>query len=453
MLRWTKKMPVGNGKWVKYNDTNIFIESENDFNMLTFDLEDSSDTWYYFLTPLITMQEEFLNKDFCFSCYIRVEDWSKFTGTLSFSVFGHFNSSSTYRNAYHSYQLTKDKLHSNITLIPNDTTNNTWIKLELKFNLTEDFFTNRGADNSESDSVVKNPLTYDSIGIGFFMQKTGKIQIKKPKLELGKVATDWSASPYDVDYSGIDGVNLITDAALKYTISASDSGGKGYKVIATGLSSKTNYTLSWKNISRTKDTLKGSYKIFREGSTKDVLSGSFKYNTENFEKTLYWQRENDYSGSYELRLYCYDSTATNSSVPSGEKFTFTELKFEQGDHATGFTMSPVQVNDLINSLITNSTLLTTVEENGVNLYKITLPNGSQVTFPTPEDLASYIESIANSATTDIRDGMATFNGYNLATVRSELNVIQNSIRIDATAATPNITISAKSYSDDLQLVL
>jgi hypothetical protein len=52
----------------------------------------------------------------------------------------------------------------------------------------------------------------------FYSTRNGKCKIKKPKLELGNIPTGWSASPYDVDYKTLLGMNLLEEVSLVRTI-------------------------------------------------------------------------------------------------------------------------------------------------------------------------------------------------------------------------------------------
>lgn len=127
-----------------------------------------------------------LNQTFTLSFDLKVDDWSKWDiqAPLILEYYNANNARIYYHDTYLSDSFVK---------IKGDKKNGEWVKVVL---------TKKGdlsymhMNPTVSDCTLKDVNLF---GIRFTLFKNGSIHIRKPKLEIGTISTDWTPAPEDVD--------------------------------------------------------------------------------------------------------------------------------------------------------------------------------------------------------------------------------------------------------------
>lgn len=125
-----------------------------------------------------------LNQNFTLSFDLKVDDWSKWD-IQSPVILGYYNANNA-RIYYHDTYLS-----DSFVKIKGDKKNGEWVKVVLtkKGDLSN--------MNIDVDNVTLNDVKF--FGVRFALFKNGSIHIRKPKLEIGTISTDWTPAPEDVD--------------------------------------------------------------------------------------------------------------------------------------------------------------------------------------------------------------------------------------------------------------
>lgn len=125
-----------------------------------------------------------LNQNFTLSFDLKVDDWSKWD--IPSSVILEYYNANNARIYYHDTYLS-----DSFVKIKGDKKNGEWVKVVLtkKGDLSN---MNIGVDN-----VTLNDVKF--FGVRFALFKNGSIHIRKPKLEIGTISTDWTPAPEDID--------------------------------------------------------------------------------------------------------------------------------------------------------------------------------------------------------------------------------------------------------------
>lgn len=125
-----------------------------------------------------------LNQTFTLSFDLKVDDWSKWD--IPSPVILEYYNANNARIYYHDTYLS-----DSFVKIKGDKKNGEWVKVVL---------TKKG-DLSNMNICVDNVTLNDVkfFGVRFALFKNGSIHIRKPKLEIGTISTDWTPAPEDVD--------------------------------------------------------------------------------------------------------------------------------------------------------------------------------------------------------------------------------------------------------------
>lgn len=125
-----------------------------------------------------------LNQNFTLSFDLKVDDWSKWD--IPSPVILEYYNANNARIYFHDTYLS-----DSFVKIKGDKKNGEWVKVVL---------TKKG-DSSNMyicvDNVTLNDVKF--FGVRFALFKNGSIHIRKPKLEIGTISTDWTPAPEDVD--------------------------------------------------------------------------------------------------------------------------------------------------------------------------------------------------------------------------------------------------------------
>lgn len=370
LLRWTKELPVESGKWSREgsgSSSKISITTDTDeFSILTFNVDGTGDsnTWYGFHSPKIAFSEDFLNKTFCFSCLYKKEDISEISGLVSVQC---HTSLAASRKGWKDFGLKKKYFM--------EEKDNTWVKLFFNFEIKEDFF-----KTSSGTTVDINTITH--LSIGFWARgNSKKFSIKKPKLELGTQSTDWSANPYDIDFSDIGGTNLAkVNNSYTFILKAEDK----RVLIGDNLLKNTPYTISWQNSSASSgsDIDEFYWEVCSTQNSSTILeSGTFKIGINSFEYCFNPKNE-------ESVLFFYSKKNNNTDFSANTYITLEKLKLEKGTTSTSFMMTPEQINAMAQSLaeISSNNLAN-------DIYKLPIIEGSQsdtISFTTADEWIAFI---------------------------------------------------------------
>lgn len=387
LLRWTKDLPIENGKWTRTKDSDsyLMVEKDGDFSVLKYFVTDTS-TWKNFKSPRAPLEPEYIGKKLCFSCFVYSDDWSTMSSSFHLGISAYKSYNSIGRDAYKNVGIFNNKGESNSNLIQYEGVweNKKWIKIWTIFSFSDligtDFDTNEDGvkdEQDKADPVFPHP-DYKYYSFDLFLKDKGQLKIKKPKLELGNVPTAWSASPYDIDYTNIAGTNLIDDAKPVLTFSNS------YRLNSSLFSKDNLYTLSWSQVSYSGNKPTLTWKI----NNSSTNTGSFSL-INNFQYTFPKQNTDWY-----LTL----------TVSEGE-ITFNELKIEKGTIATGYKITVEQANAIAEEQARNAALaeaeaaknaaISSAEEalkyQVEELYKIPTIGGGYEAFSTKEAFIAAIQ--------------------------------------------------------------
>lgn len=214
LLKYSKLFLLDNNdKWFKSNTTMLSVlddeEDSTEEKNLGFQVsgigEAAENPWYNFKSPKFRLKREYINKDFCFSCYVFLEektDENPITpldeNGFSFLVSAYDSYETTVRGAYQTFA--KIYLNSPGSAITNETWGTgKWIKIYKVFNLNDSFFTH--TENGTNEPTKLEDCSY--LNITFALTKNGYLKIKLPKLELGNVPSAWTPAPNDIFYSEV----------------------------------------------------------------------------------------------------------------------------------------------------------------------------------------------------------------------------------------------------------
>lgn len=431
LLKWSKEMPVETNKWQysgSFSDVLTTVDSDN-FSILNFNLTGtgSSSTWYGFHSPKISFTEDYLDKTFCFSCLIKADDINAIAGCIAVQCFESFSADRKGRKDFYFSNLFFDKKESN-----------TWVKMYFTFKIDSKFF----LDFSNATVDIN---TVKFFGIGFWVTgNSKKILFKKPKLELGNVASAWSASPYDIDYYNINGANLVSEAKLEYLVSGTDNNGLGYRVISTSLEANTFYTLSWEKISTQNNSVNFTYQLNNNNTVIDTKNLS----TSLTDYSITFQTGN--SSNYKVLLYAGEK----GKISSSELLSFHKLKLEKGQISSPYTLTNEQLQDLLEKVkgdaqsyadsINKDLTLTT--ENGIPT--ITNVDGSKIQFTSYSDFNNYITNTLEPKFEEMGKGIAGIRDTDLVSINGVLNEYKKQIQLhNENNQDPYIEIFAGFYEN------
>lgn len=434
LLRWTKKMPLEVGKWQKISDTKeIALGEDGDFATLDFNLlEHEEDVWYGFKTPLIKKEEEYIDKDFCLSCYVWAEDWSEanFGGRIRFTLYGLTDVLTENPNVFANFNLTNitgmDVTETGDQFLETVQTqkkvDSSWVQVFVPFTLNKELF-NLASDSSELQDIK-------FLGIKIAKRNgLGNVRVKKLKLEQGNIPTSWSANSYDLTYYDINGTNLLINPSLNYVIKGTDNEDKGYRVLAENLKGKTFYSVSWESIEVELDSLNFTYEIISS-------AGEIIEKIETVSKTNYsFSFETGEDPSYEIRFYAGDKTSEGKTINPKEILTFHQLKVEEGKNATPYTLTNNQIQDLLTQVKVDSqnyadSINKDVKvgyENGIPV--IITADGQRITFVDYDDFENYLTEELNPKIEALESGILEIKDTDLVALNDGLAEYKKQIQL------------------------
>lgn len=421
LLRWSKEMPVETNKWSQ----NGAATKEKDGEFGVFKLSSAASSIY---APMIPFKEEMINNHLTFSCYLKVADWSKFGGvTFVFCINENFVYNGTIRQTSGEVYLGGSGFghpskHGKATI---ERVNNKWCKFTWTFKVVDGHPNNGGFfEYPSSGAISVNQAKYCTIGIIETGSDPGSgIQVKKMKLEYGNVSTEWSTSPYDINYYDINGANLISEAKLEYLVQGTDNS-SGYRIVSVALDPNTFYTLSWEKISAKNNCANFTYQINNGNTvieTKNLSTSLTNY-------SITFQTGN--SSSYKVLLYA----GVKGSIDSTEILSFHKLKLEKGQVSSPYTLTNEQLQDLLEKVknesqsyadsINKNLVLTT--ENGIPT--ITNLDGSKIQFTSYTDFQKYINDL-DPKFRNLEKGIAGIIDTDLMSINGVLSEYQKQIQL------------------------
>lgn len=378
LLRWSKEMPVEANKWSQYGSVTK-TEKEN-FSIFNFSPSTGS-----IFAPVINFVPEMINNTLTFSCYVKVSDWSKFGGiTFLFAINENFVYSEAIRQTSGEVVLggnyfNHPSSHGKASI---DRKNGEWCKFIWTFKVVDGHPDDGGFFeyvNPDLERVSVKDAKYCTIGVWETGSDPGSgIQIKKMKLEYGNVATEWSASPYDVTYENINGSNLISNDNINpynFTLKA----GEEIRLTTTLLTKQTLYTLSWLS------SLSSSLNSFGWTAKKEdgtiLGGGNFSVNNNNFQYTF-----PTYEEDWNLFFYgdTYDTATKQITYYTNGEILFSSIKLEKGATATSFILNSSQINQIVK---------TSTNDLSNTIFSLPIIEGSQssqVNFTSSQDFIDFI---------------------------------------------------------------
>ena len=326
-----------------------------------------------------------INNTLTFSCYVKVSDWSKFGGiTFLFAINENFVYSEAIRQTSGEVVLggnyfNHPSSHGKASI---DRKNGEWCKFIWTFKVVDGHPDDGGFFeyvNPDLERVSVKDAKYCTIGVWETGSDPGSgIQIKKMKLEYGNVATEWSASPYDVTYENINGSNLISNDNINpynFTLKA----GEEIRLTTTLLTKQTLYTLSWLS------SLSSSLNSFGWTAKKEdgtiLGGGNFSVNNNNFQYTF-----PTYEEDWNLFFYgdTYDTATKQITYYTNGEILFSSIKLEKGATATSFILNSSQINQIVK---------TSTNDLSNTIFSLPIIEGSQssqVNFTSSQDFIDFI---------------------------------------------------------------
>ena len=455
LLRWTKDLSLSSGKWITKFNT-ITNSNEENFGILKYNvplnsLDGNGQAWHYVSSLKIPFLQEYLNKDFCLSFDIKVNN---FNGT--FGPYLVFNSTTdkTNRERYGTIFSMKEDGTSGSLISFNkpNFTKNEWIRVSYHFNLSEDRF-------NRKDSNITTLLPWTDckyMSIRFYLEKDGILQIKKPKLEIGNIVSSWSPSSYDIEYPSIAGENLFDDNNIKTILTGRET--YGIETLSSG-----TYTLSYSDCNIENDS--NSLTSLRMKIGNQTYSQVYSLPIQNSKYSLTFSIPSNGT----LTIYPYKEAFSSSdeiSIDQQQKVIFSYLKLEEGDTPTSWSYTPTQLDDLMNQLTVyfSTSSGNTYSGTGVNgesyninfgqLPVIAHPTLGEIAFTSLDEFTSFI----NSLMTENNKAFQKYTATQLTGPLDRLSAIENAITINAkgdeeSGGKPFIEISTKGLNSNNSLYL
>lgn len=452
LLKFTQDLPIGANKWETSNDL-IKIARDNNFSY--FDIITNGGTNSSIIySPSIDFLEDYFNKNFCLSFYVKtsenIDSEMNFTASvvLQSDLVGTAKRSGDIIKLIGNNNTSETNSNFKIVLEEGFVTNE-WRKMYVIFNLKpNDFNTGSNIPNEAQCQYMKIQFTYVTPTAG------NSFQIKKPKLELGNVPTSWSCSPYDFSHNEMSGVNLYNESSENSIISKETP-------IEIEIETASNYTISYSSSSFTNSSF-AILKIFKEGSASSYNEYILPQQDNYFNLTFYVEANSIL-------------TIEPENISNNYSLKFTRLKIEKGNSATPWSYSPDELLNLFIPTIENNTtekinsssLITNIIETTdsykgiyekkddgswgladnsqiINVPTIKTANGLELKFLTVEDFKEYLENVAIQNITAQQEWTA--NRYRA--IEDKILEISNAIKVVADANPPFIEISTASFDSN-----
>ena len=401
LIRWSKTIPIAQNKWIKTKDCSTYEEA--DFTVMDFSFSGLTEKKQNsFSTPRIRMTENYYEKEFCFSCLIKINQIENYflDESFIFAICGHLDNNSyrSFRSCYkHIGYLIDDGIGT--MNVEGNWENNKWVKIYKTFKLQD-------LNDTDNPDGIATPINEcDSFSIAFYLEKNGSVQIKQPKLELGNVPSSWSASPYDIDFSDVSGVNLIDPSINTLNFSLNDL--ESSKLFFSNLIKNNFYTFSWSNIELLGDG--EAFLIFIEtgGNLPNEIGEIPKYQ-------LVSQGNGSYTFKPENNVDCY-------ILVKNVKIVIQNFKLEKGENSTSYVLTKEQLDLLQETLVKN--IQDTAKETQETVYSYVYDaQGNPLYLDQTE-----VNTLIKNATSD----KVTINQYNegIRGVGTEIAAQSNRIQV------------------------
>ena len=378
LLRWTRDFSYSTdmvqiAKW-RVPSASI-ITDDIGFKVLNSNAEETTIAE----SPWINLSDDFLNKQYCLSYWIKSDNWEAATQDAAFGanirLYNNYGDESPISSK--SFACVQGNHFVNYQADTNSLVNGKWIKVWVLFSLNETTFGSLENVKYLSVEFYKSPVNEQVV------------QIKKVKLEVGNTATDWSPSPLDTTYNSLIGINLITGSE-SFIIKSSDP----YRELSGQLSSATSYVLSWNRIIlpilNNSSLNKISWGFIDEQTGLEVEGAAYSgiislenLNDDNLSvKDLVFTTP-DYNSTFSFILYAGEK---GSELISSQDYqvAFSQIKFEKGYLSTSYILNSIEIKDYIDTLDGNISMIDS--------------NGQELIFNTKEELMNYINNLQSETT-------------------------------------------------------
>lgn len=398
LIPWTKKMPFENNKWEQVGS--VMRGDSYGFTTLDFTGETSTTNNHCF-SPKFPAQEDFFGKQLTFSAEVYCADWSTLAGNQNFYFILRIaeDTSKSYtmggiRATTFTNEMASDDVSAPI--------NGKWFKVYSTFTYPSAF-----------ESIADGNLY-----ISFGTDPRAPIRVKKMKLEVGNIASAWSARDGDTTFEDVAGTNLCQNMSLRPTVNAS----MPYIWLTQRLEDNKTYTFSVMRTSiEPQSNSSGTFlwqvvKVAEDGTFTAKQSYYFNsFSTQTQVQTFTTPSED---GIYGVIVYA------RSIADVGDASIILSLyyaKIEEGEVATSFVATEDYLMNVYNEMISNNDstneLITIISADGQRIQAKL--NG------TEESLEALQESYtgASASLSDLQDKFTMINN-SLAPVLDENGYLQ-----------------------------
>lgn len=442
LIKWSKFMPLENGKW-QSNNSSIIKEEDFSYGKLYFnpDLNTISEL----ISPKIKIASQYFNQVMCLSYFLNLNNdegsiinWEQLISEKEGAAFEAYLLG--FKEYGEEYSFCAKIGEENSFEKESYSSENDWLRFYKVFLFNSEAF----EDITSINNCLLEECKYFSIKFAVKgVQEEGEtfyFGVKKTKLELGNIPSDWSASPYDLDFSDVSGANLLS-YSNSYKIEV--KGAEEYKEILIEVPDLGNYTFSWSNAEDgSLEELFDSFLIeiygILQGSSSLKYSGIFPLHESGF----FTVPIDFYSGV--IRIYAgFEKTNINPLA----HLIITYLKVEAGNTATPYLLNGQQVTEITTSIANQALALGNDIE---NLEVVIETTRGQLTSSLNEinnqidilstskvninDLEGEIELVTNN----FLNGKVNNSLYDSSSLF--FTQIQKAIKIDSSADQPYIQI-------------
>lgn len=333
LLRYTKKMPsrtISEKDYWQYSNAALLNVSDEDAKMVELSYNGAEEWQSMIFFQSMEMPLEGFASNYTLSFDVYSEDYSAFVNNLTFNMALHgADGKHDTRWRWRDMALFNgNEMQNGVRIVDGDFESGKWARLAFTFSpkFNETFFT---LPEIPSSQYTFGTVRY--VSFAFWSYKTCNLKIKKIKLEKGNIPTDWSESPYDVEYEDIRGTNLLPAFLATKVYPKNKSEGTEWLVSFE----RGNYTLSWDgnaSSSTNSETILRANKYLPNEGIDFKVTNSY---------TFFVEEENDNS---EFVLY----TNTDNG---DEHYSMYQLKLEKGSVATPYVLSTEQIQQYYNDYV------------------------------------------------------------------------------------------------------
>ena len=399
LIKWSKTMPVQSNRW--NSDSTITMDTSSDFSEAIFNGSETEE-WNILSSPKNQIFEELREKTFCLSFDFYCSDYSQFNSeNYPLFIIAAAESSFSSKTRWGTIGNIKATEEDSTMIFSESPQPNKWIRVYQTFKLDEN-----ALDNSNSTSKLEDCKYY---WIEFVGARASKFKIKKPKLELGNIPSSWSSSPYDIDYSDVIGVNLLSDIFYK-KIALNEENNYTYLIAdETIIKAETSYTLSFSSLleeTRKEKTLYLCFESEKEDESENIISqkekiGEIKTSSQPFSFTFTTRN------TVNSVVIC-NFDPENPTEHKEETYFVECLKLEEGTTPTPWSLTNQQVDQILSL--------------GLQEISILDENGNPITFARNEDLLEYSETLNKIEEKVFSEGVGSISWLN-----SQYTTLSNSV--------------------------